>query len=892
MRGQRGPSSPPFPSSHTPLSYTRRFTVMTAVACLCGILAGPTQSVAAGSPNSRGPATATSPQFESLGTPSVTNDARSGPLPRYIVRVRTRDALETTVADEAATGSEVGAVMTDAVNGFVAALSGDDVRRLQNDPNVTAIERDTAVTIAADQINPPWGLDRLDQAGLPLSNTYTYGTTGGGVTAYIVDTGIRTTHNEFAGRIARGAYIDWGDGTGVEDCNGHGTHVAGTIGGRTYGVAKSVQLVPMKVFACSGTTQSSSVLVGLDWVVKDHLAGVPAVLNLSLGSVVSPAFDAAVNAVIADGVTVVVAAGNEASDACNYSPARVAAAITVGATQVDDSVAGYSNYGPCLDLFAPGSSVLSAWKTSDTSSATMSGTSMATPHVTGAVARLLQARPADSPAQVWAALDAASTGGAIRATRSGDPNKLVHLTPTAMTSPDAPRRVSGVAGNAHVSLWWSAPWFDLGLPVFDYVVQYRPVGGSWSTFADGMSAATAATVTGLANETSYEFQVAAVNAAGPGPMSTPSAPLTTSSSGALSPALAPPPTTGFTALDPVRLFDTRPDEPQGVVPVLKTRYGGPDVLTLRIPGIIGVPLSGASAVSLNVTVVDPIAAGFVTVYPCGDRPSTSSLNFVAGQTVPNAVIAPLSAAGEICVFSSVDTHVIADINGWFAIESGFTALPPARVFDTRPDEVQGAVEVSKQAYGDLKIKITGAAGVPPSGVDAVSLNVTVVNPVGLGVRHGVPVRRAPADVEPQLRDRRDHAERSHRSRVAGRRDLLLLVGRCRPGRRCQRLVRRRTGLHRPASGPHFRHPARCPARLGWSQPAVLRRGERAGGEDRRGGGRAGIRRRSGVAERDGGRSRRPGIRDGVSVRGAPTGLQPQLPHQRDRAERSDRAGVT
>ena len=538
--------------------------------------------------------------------------------------------------------------MTDAVNGFVATLSGEEVRRLQSDPDVTAIERDTAVSLTSDQYSPPWGLDRLDQVGLPLGNSYSYGTTGSGVTAYIVDTGIRTTHSEFAGRIPRGTFVDWGDDTGVEDCHGHGTHVAGTIGGTTYGVAKSVLLVPVKVFACSGTTTASSVIAGLDWIVKDHVAGVPAVANMSLGAVASPALDSAVNAVIADGVTVVVAAGNDASSSCNYSPARVPGAITVGATQIDDTIAAYSNFGPCTDLFAPGTNILSSWSSSDVATRTISGTSMATPHVTGAVARLLQARPSDSPAQIWAALDTAAATGVVRSLHAGDPNKLVHLAVVPVVPPGAPRQVSGVAGNARVSLWWVAPWFDVSLPVIDYAIRYRVVGGSWSTFADSVSAATSATVTGLANETSYEFQVAAVNIAGSGAMSPTSGVVTPLSSIAASPSLTPPLGSGFTALSPVRLFDTRPGEVQGAVPVAKTPYGGSNVLTVRIPGIAGVPLSGASAVSLNVTVAGPIGTGFVTVYPCGERPVTSSLNFVADQIVPNAVIAPLSPDGDIC----------------------------------------------------------------------------------------------------------------------------------------------------------------------------------------------------------------------------------------------------
>ncbi len=607
--------------------------LITAAACMSAVLVGPAVGADAGAAYNQSPAREVAPRFVSLGKPAAENTSSPGPLPRYIVRLRTRRALDTAVVGESAGGAGIGAVMTNALNGFVATLSGDDVRRLRGDPNVVAIERDTAISLTNDQPNPPWGLDRIDQAALPLSNTYTYGTTGSEVTAYIVDTGIRTTHSEFAGRIASGAFIDWGDGTGIEDCNGHGTHVAGIIGGTTYGVAKSVKLVPMKVFACSGTTTASSVIVGLDWVVKDHAAGVPAVVNMSLGGGFSSAFDAAVSAVIADGVTVVVAAGNESSNTCNYSPAHVPAAITVGATQVDDSVAVYSNYGSCIDLFAPGSNILSAWNTGDSASATLSGTSMATPHVTGTVARMLQARPSDSPAQVWAALDAASTIGVVQATRAGDPNELVYAGATT-----------------------TAP----------------------------------------------------------------------------SPALMPRSGAGFTALDPVRLFDTRPGQAQGVVPVEQMRFGGANLLTVRIPGVAGVPLSGVSAVSLNVTVVDPVGPGFLTVYRCGDRPPTSSLNFVAGQIVPNAVIAPLSADGDICLFSSVETHVLADINGWFSTGSGFTALNPTRVFDTRPDQAQGVVGVNRQAHADLRVKITGAAGVPMSGVDAVSLNVTVVDPVGPG----------------------------------------------------------------------------------------------------------------------------------------------------------------
>jgi subtilisin family serine protease len=706
----------------------RRRPMLIAGVCASMVLGGSVGRAQADSTATHGKSEG---RFVAVQLPT-SNVVASGPSPRYIVRMRTKQATKDAVAVESANGAKVDTTWSNALNGFVATLSTDSFRRLRRDPNVASIEPDSVVTISTDQSNPPWGLDRIDQSTLPLSNGYSYDTDGAGVTAYIVDSGIRTTHSEFAGRISRGMFVDFGDGIGIEDCVGHGTHVAGTIGGTRYGMAKAVTLVPVKVFACTGSTTTSAIIAGLDWIVADHTPGVPAVANMSLGGSPSDALDAAVNAAIADGVTVVVAAGNSSSDSCDFSPARVPGAITVGASEIDDRVATYSNYGGCNDVFAPGSKILSAWNTGDNAAATLSGTSMATPHVTGAVARLLQTSPIASPAEVWATIAAASTTDVLSGTYGGDPNKLLHVAGhPAPAVPNAPRTLTGVAGSAQVALTWVAPWFDSSLPVTDYVVQYRLAADPWSTFADGVVGAPAATVTGLASNTNYQFRVAAVNAIGIGVLGA-SISLTTLDSGA--PA-EPPPTstqTQFTALAPARLFDTRPGEASGMVSVRKAVYGGGNVLSVKITGAAGVPSSGVSAVSLNVTVVRPVAAGFVTVYPCGDRPLASSVNFAADQTVPNAVVASLSPAGTLCFFSSADAYLVADINGWFASGSGYTALPPVRAFDTRPGEAQGAVTVTQQPYGDLRVKITGVAGVPMSGAGAVSLNVTVVDPVAAG----------------------------------------------------------------------------------------------------------------------------------------------------------------
>lgn len=316
---------------------------------------------------------------------------------------------------------------TNVFSGFAINLPTQAAAALARNPKVLSIERDIEVTTFETQLGATWGLDRIDQRALPLSNDFIYSATGAGVRVYIVDTGVRATHTEFIGRMTTG-FTALKDKRGTDDCNGHGTHVAGTVAGTTYGVAKTATIVPVRVLNCRGSGTTSGVIAGLDWVAQDHTTG-PAVVNLSLGGGASAALDAAVLGVVNDGVSVIVAAGNSNADACASSPARVLQAVTVGATVSTDGRASYSNFGACLDLFAPGSAITSAWKSSDTATNTISGTSMASPHVAGVAAVLLSRTPSLTPIQVVAALTSSATSGIVTSAGTGSPNLLLYSDP-------------------------------------------------------------------------------------------------------------------------------------------------------------------------------------------------------------------------------------------------------------------------------------------------------------------------------------------------------------------------------------------------------------------------------------------------------------------------------
>ncbi|MFI9818697.1 S8 family peptidase [Saccharothrix variisporea] len=460
--------------------------------------------------------------------PIVAESAPNAVADSYIVVLKDDGLAQSDVSGKVADltgryGGKVGFTYRAAMKGFSVTLSARQAKRLAADPAVSYVEQDRTVQVLTDQLNPPsWGLDRVDQADLPLDQKYSYGTEASNVNAYVIDTGINYNHNDFGGRATFG-FDAFTDGQNGKDCHGHGTHVAGTVGGATYGLAKKVNLKAVRVLNCQGGGSVSTEAAGVDWVTAN--AVLPAVANMSLytGTANEPSrvLDDAVRASIAKGVSYVVAAGNFNDDSCKYSPQRVTETINVGATTNTDARSSFSSYGTCTDLFAPGSNIVSASYSNNSGSATMSGTSMASPHVAGAVALYLAANPTKTPAEVHSAILAQATPNKVTNPGTGTPNRLLRVgggtTGVSVTNPG--NQTTAVGGTANLQLTASggtAPytWSATGLPAgLSIGSSTGLITGTATTAGTYTVTATATASAGGSGSTTFTWTVGAAGCA-------------------------------------------------------------------------------------------------------------------------------------------------------------------------------------------------------------------------------------------------------------------------------------------------------------------------------------------------------------------------------------------